>query len=147
MLVMLAPAGTAGFGYVLPISIVIVCLLTMVVTISYEQTIHAYPGGGGAYIVARDNLGYLPALAAGAALFTDYILTVACLSFASGVAQIISAYPNLFPFRVSISVVGVFLIMMVNLRGVKKEGAAFAVPSLFLYRHDGYYNWIGYFVL
>ena len=67
-----------------------------IVTISYEQTIHAYPGGGGAYIVARDNLGELPAQTAGAALLTDYILTVA-VSISSGVAQIISAFPSSVP--------------------------------------------------
>ena len=72
-------------------------------TISYEQTIHAYPGGGGAYIVARDNLGELPAQIAGAALLTDYILTVA-VSVSSGVAQITSAFPALFEHRVAIAV-------------------------------------------
>src|SRR5512138_2134060 len=70
----LAAAGAIALGYVFPISLAIVGLLA-VVTISYEQTIHAYPGGGGAYIVARDNLGELPAQTAGAALLTDYILT------------------------------------------------------------------------
>lgn len=76
IMVILAAAGTMAFGYVFPISLAIVALM-VVVTISYEQTIHAYPGGGGAYIVARDNLGELPAQIAGAALLTDYILTVA----------------------------------------------------------------------
>ena len=78
-----------------PFRIAIVVLLT-IVTISYEQTIHAYPGGGGAYIVSRDNLGESPAQVAGAALLTDYILTVA-VSISSGVAQIVSAYPQFFP--------------------------------------------------
>ena len=73
----LAAAGTLALGYVFPVSLAIVALLT-VVTISYEQTIHAYPGGGGAYIVARDNLGELPAQTAGAALLTDYVLTGSC---------------------------------------------------------------------
>ena len=72
----LAGAGSLAFGFSFPIALAIVSLLA-VVTISYEQTIHAYPGGGGAYIVARDNLGELPAQTAGAALLTDYILTVA----------------------------------------------------------------------
>ncbi|HLO17895.1 MAG TPA: permease, partial [Anaerolineales bacterium] len=90
---MLIVLGTIAYGYILPISVAIVALLA-IVTISYEQTIHAYPGGGGAYIVARDNLGELPAQTAGAALLTDYILTVA-VSVSSGVAQIVSAYPNL----------------------------------------------------
>ncbi len=95
ILVVLAAAGTIAFGYAFPISIAIVALL-VIVTISYEQTIHAYPGGGGAYIVARDNLGELPAQTAGAALLTDYILTVA-VSISSGVAQLTSAYPTLSP--------------------------------------------------
>ena len=79
----------------LPLVIGIVVLLA-ILTFSYEQTIHAYPGGGGAYIVARDNLGELPAQTAGAALLTDYILTVA-VSISSGVAQLISAYPGFIP--------------------------------------------------
>ncbi len=121
--------GTIAYGYILPISVAIVALLA-IVTISYEQTIHAYPGGGGAYIVARDNLGELPAQTAGAALLTDYILTVA-VSVSSGVAQIVSAYPNLFSFRVWIAVGAVILIMLVNLRGVKESGTAFAIPTYF----------------
>ena len=81
----LVVAGTMAYNYVFPISIAIVALLA-IVTISYEQTIHAYPGGGGAYIVSRDNLGESPAQVAGAALLMDYILTVA-VSISSGVAQ------------------------------------------------------------
>lgn len=129
IMVILAVAGTAAFGYVFPISIAIVVLMA-IVTISYEQTIHAYPGGGGAYIVARDNLGETPAQIAGAALLTDYILTVA-VSIAAGVAQITSAYPELFPYRVWISVGAVFLIMLINLRGVKESGMAFSIPTYF----------------
>ncbi len=129
ILVILALAGTLTFGYAFPISIAIVVLL-VIVTLSYEQTIHAYPGGGGAYIVARDNLGELPAQAAGAALLTDYILTVA-VSVSSGVAQIVSAFPFLFPHRVVLAVVLVLFVMIVNLRGVKESGAAFAIPSYF----------------
>src|SRR5215208_7482611 len=94
----LTVAGTAAFGYVFPISIAIVALL-LIVTISYEQTIHAYPGGGGAYIVSRDNLGESYAQVAGASLLMDYILTVA-VSVSSGVAQIVSAFPTLDPYRV-----------------------------------------------
>ncbi len=129
ILTILALAGTAAFGYVFPISIAIVVLLA-IVAISYEQTIHAYPGGGGAYIVARDNLGELPAQTAGAALLTDYILTVA-VSVSSGVAQIVSAYPGLYLYRVVIAVGCVLFIMLINLRGVKESGAAFAVPTYF----------------
>ena len=95
LMIVLVAAGMAAFGYALPLAFAIVGLL-VILTISYEQTIHAYPGGGGAYIVARDNLGELPAQTAGAALLTDYILTVA-VSISSGVAQIVSAYPELLP--------------------------------------------------
>src|ERR1041384_1196900 len=114
ILVILAAAGTLAFGYVFPISIVIVGLLTIVV-ISYEQIIRAYPNGGGAYIVAYDNFGYFPALVAAAALLTDYILTVS-VSVSSGVAQIISAYPALFEYRVWLALTAVLLIMLINLR-------------------------------
>ena len=129
ILVILAAAGAAAFVYVFPISIVIVALLAIVV-ISYVQIIHAYPGGGGAYIVAADNLGRFPALTAAAALLTDYILTVS-VSVSSGVAQIVSAYPQLFDYRVLISVAFVVLVMVINLRGVKESGLAFAIPSYF----------------
>jgi amino acid transporter len=129
ILVILAAAGTIAFGYVFPISIVIIGLLAIVV-ISYEQIIHAYPNGGGAYVVAYDNLGHFPALVAAAALLTDYILTVS-VSVSSGVAQIISAYPQLFGWRVPIAIACVMFIMLINLRGVKEAGAAFAIPSYF----------------
>lgn len=125
----LAVAGSGALGFVFPISLAIFTLM-VIVTISYEQTIHAYPGGGGAYIVARDNLGELPAQTAGAALLTDYILTVA-VSVSSGVAQIASAFPVLYPYRVWIAIIMVFLIMVVNLRGVKESGAVFAIPTYF----------------
>jgi amino acid transporter len=129
ILVILAAAGTVAYGYVFPISIIIVGLLAIVV-VSYEQIIHAYPNGGGAYIVAFDNFGPFPALIAAAALLTDYILTVS-VSVSSGVAQIVSAYSDLFDYRVPIAVLCVILIMIVNLRGVREAGAAFAVPSYF----------------
>jgi amino acid transporter len=129
ILVILAAAGAMAFGYVFPISIVIVGLLAIVV-ISYVQIIHAYPDGGGAYIVAYDNLGRFPALVAAAALLTDYILTVS-VSVSSGVAQIVSAYPQLFQYRVLIALLCVIFITVINLRGVKEAGAAFAIPSYF----------------
>jgi amino acid transporter len=99
-------------------------------TFSYQQTIHAYPGGGGAYIVSRDNLGEFPAQAAGAALLTDYILTVA-VSISSGVAQLVSAFPVLYPYRVELAVGMILFIMLINLRGVKESGNTFAVPTYF----------------
>ena len=129
MLVVLAAAGAAAFVNALPLAFAIAILL-VILTISYEQTIHAYPSGGGAYIVARDNLGELPAQTAGAALLTDYILTVA-VSISSGVAQITSAFPALFPWRVEIAVVLVAFVMLINLRGVKESGMIFAIPTYF----------------
>jgi amino acid transporter len=129
ILVILAAAGTVAFGYVFPIAIVIVALLAIVV-VSYVQVIHAYPDGGGAYVVAYDNLGQFPAMVAAAALLTDYVLTVA-VSISSGVAQIISAYPQLFEYRVLLCVIFIALITVINLRGVRESGAAFAIPSYF----------------
>jgi amino acid transporter len=127
-------SANAGGGFNLlnlsmPIAIAIAVLLT-IVTLSYRQTIYAYPGGGGAYIVARDNLGEVPAQIAGAALLTDYVLTVA-VSISAGVAQIVSAFPGLIPFRVAIAVTVIALITIVNLRGVKESGRIFAVPTYF----------------
>jgi amino acid transporter len=129
MMLVLAAAGSMALNSALPLSLGIVALL-IVLTVSYEQTIHAYPGGGGAYIVARDNLGELPAQTAGAALLTDYVLTVS-VSIASGVAQITSAYPALFPYRVVISIGLVLFVMFINLRGVKESGSTFALPTYF----------------
>jgi amino acid transporter len=129
ILVILAAAGTVAFGYAFPISIAIVALLA-IVTISYEQTIHTYPGGGGAYIVSRDNLGELPALVAGAALLTDYILTVS-VSISAGVAQLVSAFPDILPYRAVVAIGLVMFVMLVNLRGVKESGFTFAIPTYF----------------
>lgn len=129
ILVILAVAGTSAFGYVFPISMAIVALL-VIVTLSYEQVIHSYPDGGGAYIVAHDNLGKFFALIAASSLLTDYILTVS-VSISSGVAQIVSAYPVMDSYRVPIAVAAVFLIMLINLRGVRESGAAIAIPSYF----------------
>ncbi len=127
ILLVLATAGAAAYAFSLPIAIAIVILL-VIVTVSYEQTIHAYPGGGGAYIVARDNFGESAAQVAGAALLTDYILTVA-VSISSGVAQITSAFPTLLPYKVEIALAFIALMTLVNLRGVKESGLAFAVPT------------------
>ena len=129
MLVILAAAGTAAFSYSIPLAFAIVVLLA-ILTFSYEQTIHAYPSGGGAYIVARDNLGELPAQIAAAALLTGYVLTVS-VSIASGVAQIVSAYPVLYAWRVWISVAFIVFVMVINLRGVRESGITFAIPTYF----------------
>lgn len=129
MLAVLAAVGIAAFGLAIPMSFAIVVLLALVVA-SYEQTIHAYPNGGGAYIVARDNLGETPAAVAGSALLIDYVLTVA-VSISSGVAQIVSAFPALLPFRVEIAIALVLLVMVINLRGVRESGTIFAIPTYF----------------
>jgi amino acid transporter len=129
ILIILAAAGTIAFGYAFPIALAIVGLLA-IVTISYEQTIHAYPNGGGAYIVSRDNIGIIPAQVAGAALLSDYILTVA-VSVSAGVAQLLSAFPSLEPYRVELAVVLVVIIMLINLRGVKESGLVFSIPTYF----------------
>ncbi len=119
--------GLAAIQFVLPISAVIVGLLVLV-GISYQQTIHAYPGGGGSYTVAKENLGTRPGLIAAAALLTDYILTVA-VSVSSGVAAITSAYPSLVPHAVTIGIAAILVLMVVNLRGVRESGAAFSLPT------------------
>jgi amino acid transporter len=129
ILVILALAGSLALGLSIPIAIAIAVLL-VIVTISYRQTIFAYPNGGGAYIVARENLGQTAALVAGSALLTDYILTVA-VSISSGVAQIVSAFPDLAPFRVALAVGIIGFVTVVNLRGVRESGSIFAIPTYF----------------
>jgi amino acid transporter len=127
ILLVLAVAGLGAFRLAWPIGLAIVGLLAIVV-ISYYQTIHAYPDGGGAYVVSRENLGEIPAQVAGAALLTDYILTVA-VSVSSGVAQLTSAFPALFDHRVALGIALVTVITVVNLRGVRESGKIFAVPT------------------
>jgi amino acid transporter len=128
-LVILAAGGSQAFGYAFPISLIITALLA-IVSVSYVQTIQAYPSGGGAYTVVKENLGVDTALVAGAALLMDYIL-LAAVTVSSGVAQIVSAFPDLFPFRVGLSVGLLGLIAMANLRGVKESGNIFALPTYF----------------
>ena len=125
--VMLPVVGAVAFSAVLPLSLGIVLLLVALV-FSYRQTIKAYPSAGGAYIVTRDNFGILPAQVAGVALLTDYILTVA-VSVSAGVAAMYSAFPGVYPFRVVIAVVLIWVIAIMNLRGVKESGRLFAVPT------------------
>jgi amino acid transporter len=127
ILLVLALAGSAALSFSLPIGIAIAVLIAIVVS-SYRQPIRAYPQGGGAYIVARENLGTLPALVAGAALLTDYVLTVS-VSVAAGIAAVTSALPALFPYRVALGVVAVVAIAVGNLRGVRESGKLFAAPT------------------
>ncbi|MEW5719629.1 MAG: APC family permease, partial [Chloroflexota bacterium] len=125
-------AGTIGLAYSVPIAISIAALLA-IVAFSYRQTVHAYPQGGGAYNVARENLGTSFGLVAAAALLVGYVMTVA-VSVAAGTAAITSAIQGLYPYNVEISVGFVALITMINLRGVKESGTIFAVPTyLFIF--------------
>jgi len=121
--------GIAALGLVTPIGLVIAAMLA-VVAFSYRQTIHAYPSGGGAYIVAKDNLGQLPGLIAAASLLIDYVLTVA-VSVAAGVAAVTSAFPEWQWARVEMTLAFVALLTVGNLRGVRESGRIFAAPTYF----------------
>jgi amino acid transporter len=118
-----------GLDTLVPISIAVAILLAIVAT-SYRQTIFAYPGGGGSYVVSRENLGENPSLVAGASLLVDYILTVA-VSISAGVAAIVSipAFSGLIDHRVELGLVLIALITLANLRGVRESGQLFAVPT------------------
>jgi amino acid transporter len=120
-------AGSAALWVSLPIALVIVVLLA-IVGFSYRQTIKAYPKGGGSYIVAKDNLGTLPGLTAGASLLVSYILTVS-VSVAAGVLALTSAYPDLAPWRVQIGMGLILLITLINLRGIRESGTIFMLPT------------------
>ena len=121
--------GAAALSLVTPIGAVIALTLA-VVAFSYRQTIHAYPNGGGAYIVSKDNLGRVPSLIAAASLLIDYVLTVA-VSVAAGVAAVTSAFPQWSPYRVELSLGFVAILMVGNLRGVRESARIFAVPTYF----------------
>ena len=132
ILAALLMAGAATFYLMPQLSMGIVLLLTIVI-ISYRQTVMAYPGGGGAYIVAKDNLGELPAKAAGAALLIDYVLTVS-VSTAAGIAAIASLFQtvghtDIHHYIVPLCLLAVGFVTVMNLRGVRESGMAFAVPS------------------
>ncbi|MBW7881530.1 MAG: APC family permease [Caldilineaceae bacterium] len=127
ILLILAVLGATYYWLSIPITVAISGLL-IILTLSYRQTIFAYPSGGGAYIVARDNFGEQAAQVAGAALLVDYILTVA-VSISSGVDQIASMFPVLFNYKVQIALLLILFITLMNLRGVKESGRVFAVPT------------------
>jgi len=122
----LVVAGSLGLSYAWPIGLGITSLL-VIVALSYFQTIHGYPSGGGSYIVARTNLGTLPGLLAAAALLVDYLLNAA-VSLTAGVAALASAFPDLWPHRVAIALVLLLVITLVNLRGLQEAGTFMAVP-------------------
>jgi len=127
ILLVLVLAGPGVLGWSIPVSLSIVCLVT-ILTISYRQIIYEYPQGGGAYTVSKSNLGEWPALLAAAALMIDYVLTVA-VSVAAGVAAITSAMPPLFPYRESLGLLGVVVLVIINLRGAREAGRIFAIPT------------------
>lgn len=132
----LIAAGLGALRFNLPIAACIVILM-IAVGFSYRQTIHAYPQGGGSYIVARDNLGDLPGLVAAGALLIDYVLTVS-VSVAAGIGALVSAVPGLTPYSVWMGVGCVAIITLVNLRGIRESGSIFAAPT---------YLFIGSFLL
>jgi amino acid transporter len=121
--------GLAATVYSVPIGLLIATLLGLV-AFSYRQTIYAYPGGGGAYIVSKDNIGANAALVAAAALLIDYTLTVA-VSIAAGVAAVTSAFPSLHVSRVEMSLIFLALLAVGNLRGIRESGRIFAIPTYF----------------
>ncbi len=129
ILINLVAAGSLYLGLTLPISLVILGLLT-IVTLSYRQTIPAYPSGGGSYIVARENLGILPGLVAAAALMIDYVLNVA-VCVAAGVHNVVSIFPALQPYVVSMDIALVVVMTILNLRGIRESGSIFALPTYF----------------
>jgi amino acid transporter len=129
IMLVLVLAGTGALYLTLPITGALLALL-WTVRLSYIQTIKAYPNGGGAYIVAHENLGVTPALIAAAALLVDYVLTVA-VSVAAGVAAITSAAPALYGLRVELAVLAIAVITWGNLRGIRESGAIFGLPTYF----------------
>jgi amino acid transporter len=142
ILLILTLAGATALGLAFPIAVAIGILIAIVVS-SYRQTILAYPKGGGSYIVTRENLGRYPSLVAGAALLVDYVLTVA-VSVAAGIAAITSAIRPLYPYRVMLCVIGVAVIAVGNLRGVRESGRLFALPTyLFLGAYFVLISWGG----
>jgi|Tabmets5t2r1_1033131.scaffolds.fasta_scaffold00415_8 amino acid transporter len=126
-LTVLLAASVAGRSLLVPISIAIAALLVLVVA-SYRQTVRAYPGGGGSYVVASENLGRLPGLVAGASLLVDYVLTVA-VSIAAGVLAITSAVPALSGARLELCLVFLVVLAVANVRGVREAGRLFALPT------------------
>jgi amino acid transporter len=126
-LTLLIPLGAAGIAYILPVSLSIITLLA-IVYFSYRQTIAAYPGGGGSYTVASENLGMFPGLLAAAALMIDYVLTAA-VGISAGVGALVSAMPRLQAHTLSLCLGILVIVTIVNLRGVREAGLAFMIPT------------------
>jgi len=130
----LVVAGSAGLTMAWPIGVAIAIVLA-IVSLSYFQTIHGYPTGGGSYIVARSNLGTLPGLVAAGALMIDYVLTAA-VSLTAGVEAIASAFPGLWPYRVVLALSLLLMITLINLRGIRETGTVMSIPVyLFLFTY------------
>src|SRR5579863_9209299 len=131
-LTLLIPLGMAGVAYIVPISISIIVLLS-IVYFSYRQTIVAYPLGGGSYTVASENLGVWPGLLAAASLMVDYVLTAA-VGISAGVGALISAAPTLQKYTLPICLAILLVLTIVNLRGIRESGAVFVAPTyLFIF--------------
>jgi amino acid transporter len=126
-LTLLIPLGALGIAYIVPISGAIILLLT-IVYFSYRQTIDTYPGGGGSYTVARENVGEGAGLLAAAALMIDYVLTAA-VGISAGVGALVSAIPSLLPHTLAMCLGILLLITLVNLRGVRETGVVFMIPT------------------
>jgi amino acid transporter len=144
ILIVLVAIGTAAFWYSIPIAVGVLILLTALI-LSYRQIIFAYPHGGGAYVVSKNNLGVNPGLIAGGSLLVDYILTVA-VSVSAGTDAITSAFPNLHDYKVEIAIVFVIFLTLLNLRGVTESASILAYPvylfvlALFILIGVGIYN-------
>jgi amino acid transporter len=126
-LVVLVGASASATGLALPISVAIAAVMAIVV-LSYTQTVRAYQTSGGAYVVARENLGTLPSLVAAASLLVDYVLTVA-VSVAAGMLALTSAFPSLDGHAVTLSLCFIAVLTVANLRGVREAGILFALPT------------------
>ena len=129
IIIPLVAFSVLALAWSVPVSLGIVALL-LIVSTSYRQTIQAYPNGGGAYVVAKENLGLQSGLIAGAALLIGYILTVS-VSVSAGVSAITSAFPTLLPYRVGIGLVLILLLTIMNLRGIRESASIFALPTYF----------------
>lgn len=127
MLLPLAAFSVMAVSWSMPVALAVGVLL-IILTISYRQTIEAYPSGGGAYTVAKENLGEMPGLIAGSSLLIDYVLTVA-VSVAAGVAAIASAFPVMNEYKLLMAIVSIFILSVLNLRGVRESGTIFAIPT------------------
>ncbi|MBP6786344.1 MAG: APC family permease [Candidatus Promineofilum sp.] len=133
-------AGAAGLAHSIDLALIITGLLVLL-TLSYRQTIAAYPSGGGSYTVARENLGELPGLVSAAALLIDYVLNAA-VSLTAGVAALASAYPVLWAYRAPIALLLLLFITLINLRGVREAGTVMTLPVyLFLATYLGLIAW------